>query len=621
MDAAHQRGVLTNRVDGGYASNLAALAERQPDVARVVERTPIPAGVREATGRDGQPTFRVPGPNGRLAWFGASSMPSVSAPEIVGACRGDGRNVTLPGILTGVEPLLILGMIPSHAAVFVLEPEPLHIRLAFRLYDYSSAMRDGRLVFVLDEPADLTRGLRDFFERHPGYELPPLLLPVPQRAPVRVAELQSRIERAGREVAELQGRLVAQRRDRLRRRRLRPPPERPNVALLSVDPRGPALEQARRIGRALDELACPYALGLPDSPEKCHVLARLQAIEEVSADLALFLSAGAAAMSDVLPEGLPVATWHLPGAALRQEAPGQRGARGDVWVSSRSQFEVLVGAGVPEGVIHWAPPAAEAAIAAPRRLDGQPGTRPGFEVAVLADLPDDRAEGCGITLPSHVRLWEALRSRVRESVDRYSSAQGQGWLADAEKRSGTALREISVRNRFLELLRARLLPVARAAADVAVLQRLGCRVALWGPNWPAELAADASRRGTIGLGRGSLDALASSRIVVFADASALSIQGALDAIASGATTIVRNTLDRPFEEEYPGLAEVATHLHLYDTAHALAGIVHALRANHGEGSGQGAARELVLRRHLVAHRLRTIFELIRANRGALAAAT
>ena len=184
-----------------FNSNLAALAAFQPKVGEIIDAAEIPAGVTPATGRDGSNTLRIPAEDGGSIWFGRSSMPSVSAPEMFAGFVDDGRNVSLPGVLTGAEPLVVIDKMPPHTAVFVLEEHAWHVKLALHLYDYAGPIAAGRLIFVVGD--DVEERMCEFSEANPGYDPPARLLTPPQRSAAETAELQRRLENAGAAVSRV----------------------------------------------------------------------------------------------------------------------------------------------------------------------------------------------------------------------------------------------------------------------------------------------------------------------------------------------------------------------------------------------------------------------------------
>ena len=67
-----------------FDKNLAALRERDAVLAERLAALPIEPA-EPAVGRDGSVTFRLPGPNGEPQWFGRTSMPAVSGPDLPGS--------------------------------------------------------------------------------------------------------------------------------------------------------------------------------------------------------------------------------------------------------------------------------------------------------------------------------------------------------------------------------------------------------------------------------------------------------------------------------------------------------------------------------------------------------
>ena len=100
------------------------------------------------------------------------------------------------------------------------------------------------------------------------------------------------MESAGEALAGVVARSIDSHAQALAARTFGPLPDTPRVAVVGTDARPLSLEQARRIVRALAKLQWPYELCVPDAPANCHKVARLRAIERVSAELVLVVNAG-----------------------------------------------------------------------------------------------------------------------------------------------------------------------------------------------------------------------------------------------------------------------------------------------------------------------------------------
>ena len=610
-----------------YRRNLEALHKFQPAVAAVVDTSPVPEGVTPATGRDGTETFLIPAQNGCLAWFGASSMPTVSAAEIFAGFRADGRNVWLSGIFTGVEPLVVASKLPPHAALFVVEQNPSHFKLAMHLRDYVDLFTSGRLVFVPvgeDEPIE---HLCAFFERHFGYELPTQLLTGPQQTAAQLADLQRLLEKIGRAAAAVHASVVDTQVKSLRGRTFGPLPAVPRVAVLSVDPSPASLEQARRIGRALERLEWPWQLCVPDAPDKCHVAARLRAVERLPADIVLFVNGTAGAMEPLLPPDLPIASWYLSETNVQRFQGKKRDGHQIIFASCQSIADALGRAGAPVGIIEQCGLAADDTVFRPATLSPDQRRTPRTDVAVLMDLPDDRPEACNITLASHVALWHALREVAKRSTDRYHSDLADELVEHAQRESGIGLKDAEICQQFSALLKARIAPAALARAAVDALVRNGYHVTAWGHNWPRtppEPQASACAKtvpepplaacpcsGLIPVGDSMNQLFNGTRIVLLPESSAWAVQTALDVLSAGVCVICRKP-DEPFDRQHPTLAGLAPHLHFYQSSTELLDTVRRLRERGDVATDENeVARTMVLRKHTVAKRLQTIVEAIR----------
>ena len=467
-----------------YQRNLAALRVSQPVVAEKIDSTPIPANVRPATGRDGTNTLQVPGEDGSPVWFGRSSMPSVSTAETCAGFVSNGRNAILPGVLTGMDPIAVAGKMPSHTALFVVEENPLHVKLAMHLYDYAELIAGGRLVFLLTQ--DLAEHLRILLDAHPGYEVPTQLLMSPQRLPAQIAELQRQLESAGNAASHVHNRVLESCAANIRGRTLGPLPQSPRVAVLSVDAHPTSHEQAHRIGRALAKLSWPHEVCVPNDPRKCHIAARLQAIERVSAEVVLLINSSRGVLGSLLPAGLPVVSWYSPGASVPSTAGAELGNSQSVFVSSRRLAAAMKSAGVPADAVGVCEPCADDTAYRPADAASEDEAGAEYDVAVLVDLPDDRAEACGIALASHRVLWQAIQKTVSKNTGRYRETLAGQLVDDAQAASGVKLQDASIRDHFVTLVRGRIAPACIARTAVP-----GVGLANWAAHSMIESGAQA----------------------------------------------------------------------------------------------------------------------------------
>jgi len=640
------------------SSNLEALLSRQAPVARAVETAVIPDDVTETTGRDGCKTFRMMGPDGRMIWLGRSSMPTVSAPAVTRNVNREGGNMVLPGVLTGHEAVGVLSLTAPFRALFVVEPDYLLIKLAFCLHDFAEDIANGRLVFITGE--ETTRELSRYLQQNPGYEFPGHILTPPQSTPAQIADLQRRIESAAESVAQAntvalaniqrssnramvsghtgEQQLAGKCRRNARASDLtstdpvdhgpaetestearnlssRTPsslPDVPRVAVVSADPNRATLLQAGRISRALRELGWTGCVCVPDQPGHCRTIARLQAINSIEADLVLCLNSSARPLKAHLPPGLPIACWYLPGAVVGRDLAVEPESGDIAFATSRELQDALTRGGAdtvePIGV------AGDATLFHPLPAPDKPLQNADGEVAVLADVPRESPEATGITLPSHVTLWHHMCKVMAGCVDSYRDSEADGLLQKAQRASGVTLEEEPIRNHFLGLLRAHVAPAAIARDAIETLAGIGYRASPWGYNWQPPSVGPDLRKGPIPEGEALNRLFNDARVVLFPVSSPVWLQLALDALASGAIVVFRSP-DRGFDIEYPGLADLADHLHPYRSRRELADTLRDAIAESTQLRGKPTpGRERVLQSHTVTHRLEGIWSAIRNRR-------
>jgi len=594
-----------------YRRNLAALAARQPAVAETVEAAFVPDSLTPAIGRDGSATYHFATDSGSATWFGHSSMPSISAEALFTAFHGGDGNVSLPGIFSGREALVLLDRMPQHLALFVIEQDPLNLKLAMSLHRYEEFIRAGRLVFVLGAGDTLVDSLQAFFSRYPGYEWPTHMLTMPQLSPARVADLQRVLVRAADVVAGVQVQAIESHARAIRARVSDRLPDSPRVALLSLDPRPVSLDQARRIQRALASLKLPHAVCVPESPDKCHMAARTAVIAEFGAELVFLVNSPPCGLHTVVGDSLPMVAWYGPEAVVQPLTDPPWSEKHMAFAADRNIHKALITAGVPEYCVHMCAPAADATSCS--RMPPRPVVPDAAEidVAVLADVPNDRPEASGIDLASHISLWEALRDIVTRRADAYRDDLADKILDKAEQRSGVHLRDAAMRGRFLTLIRDRIAPAAVARVAATSLVGAGHRVGVWGRGWSIAEFDQRYVRGPIPTGEALGRVLSAIGAVVFPGRSGTWVQTSLDALAVGRPVICRQP-NEPFEHEYPGLAELRDYLSFYMTSKQLLKAVG--KAVNGDERVRGAvetSQSIVLASHSLTTRIHFILENVR----------
>lgn len=558
-----------------WERNRTALSQNQPDVVELLSKTRIHSDVRFARGRDGSECAQLRNQEAKWCWLGASSMPTISAAEVFSSFVSESTSIVVPGILTGREPIVLAGRIPPHTAVFVLEDDPLPIKLAMHLHDYHELFNCGRLVLILGP--DYGESLCRFIRRNPGYELPSTMVKVPQRTPAQFADIQRRLEAAGAEVAKVVLESIQRSTASLLDRPQRDVPANPAVAVVGVDPRPCAISHAHALARSAEALGWRVALSIPDAPSRCHTGSRLDAIASCGADFVVIASGAAGSLREAVPPDYPIVSWFAPFSVLPQSLGDPPGPRDVALVATRSQREHLVQLGWPASKIRVESLTFDDTCFRPLRPSTADRHRMNADVALLADMPDDRPEACGITLTSHLPLWDSLRHAVARAAAGNISPDVDSLLRQAEAKSGVRITDDGLRNRLLALARQHVLPVAVGHAVMSGLDRRVLRVGVWGSGWRDDHADHGDQAGHGGHGdpvavRGPIpdsderNALFQSvSHIVLLSATPINMQFALEAWSVGATVHIAGDAADSLRE-LPGLAGIIPQLSWWSSA-------------------------------------------------------
>ncbi|MGB0714561.1 MAG: hypothetical protein ACPGXK_01705 [Phycisphaerae bacterium] len=585
-----------------FEHNLAALRTRQPAVADALTAADWPAFSFE-TGRDGSTSIRINEGPGVGVWFGGSSMPSVSADAIVGFSSSEDGSIVLPGVQTGREILLLLERRAAHTAVYVWEPHPQHMLMAFCLYDYADAMERHRLVWLSgDQPAD---ELADFLAANHGFEMPQHILRVPGFSAQQTDELQRGLELTGAAHA----RHVAAEVERLRQRwsETSAQPVTGGISRLMVwgaDPSPSAVDRAAGIKRALEGLDCDSSIEFPEDPSRAHTLARLSLINDFVPQCLVYLGAMPMALRRLLPDSLTVVHWCAAGGIDR--TPPLDLPHRDIWLTPhrRALFDTAswghrvssLDMGVDISRFH---PPGEIA-------PGDTRVRRDNLVPIVMSLPPDQPGYYDVGLTSYLNLWQTLHDVLRERSHEFRYEIADQFLKEAERRCGVEISDPDIRTDFIGWLRHALAPAAMGRAVLRALQAANLNVVVHGDHWghgdcihPPLATVDAQ-----------VDCLRSSRVVILGSSQGLAIEAVMQAAACGTVPFCFGGFDEACFE-HPILEPLLAHVRFYRNAGELVSQVRDVMALSpelfAERSRQMAAESL---QHSATRRLEQILQWV-----------
>lgn len=578
---ADQSATISESEVGGayaerYSRNIAALLRSQPLVAKLIDDHPFPKDARPTVGRDGTHTFLIAAAGERPRWFGGSSMPTISAAEGLSGFSSQGTNAILPGILTGYEPIVLAESLPKHAAVFVVEDNPGNVKLAMHLHSYVDLIKQGRLImFVGDRLVEMARA---FFESHPGYEFPTTLVKTPHLSPTDLTHLHQRIETACTTVNQLLTQRVESATRLIAVRQRKALPDAPRIAALGIDPCDSAIHFASRVRSALERIGWPHAICVPDSPQRCHVVARLETVRDIDADVVVMLSGFPGTLRPLLPDGLPVISWFGPDATIPSTWSENTGPCDQAIVCTTTRKTQLKQLGFPSDRIHLGAIAVGQASDATNDQRNHVATAKPVDVAVIARVPDDRPQSSGVTLHSHLQLWGNLQTTITKAPERYNDDKAESSFDRAEQESGTRLTDSKLRESLIVLLKAQIAPACIKRAYASAAAETTASVGLWGFDGSQGSLDTDSLRGPAPAGQELLAIIKAARVVVLLDESPWSLQIAADALAADKHVALLGSMDS-LDLEYPYLTTALQRVRLFQTRKDLARILAAFHSN------------------------------------------
>ncbi|MCH7526706.1 MAG: glycosyltransferase family 1 protein [Planctomycetes bacterium] len=589
-----------------FERNLAALRSIGSPLVERLAGVVIPPNVTPATSRDGCSTFRVEEESGTRHWFGHTSMPKIRAHALADTFGPDGTNVLLPTIGTGLEAKAVLERTPPFAAVFVCEDDALALRLALELTDLSEFIRGRRLV-LLDGP-DPCRALVDHFSEWPGYEFPHRMLVPPHVDGSRSGLIQSSMEQAAVQISRLQRERTAGYVHALRdRKRLAPGDSAESnslraLAILTVDPRPEVTETARALESAAGASDLDVTVCIPDRPDRCHGLARLEALVESGAEAALLLNCGWGPLRSHVSEHVGAAVWLLPGAKVQPATIEEFANVRRVFVATPELRRQAMESGMDSEHVQLLEIAADETVFRPPDRHEQPSVGEEFDVAVIADAAALEPKACGVSYDTHIRLWKQLCAGAERFLDQPAAEL----LKASERASGIKLTDQRVREQFRSLIRGRLFPTLMARQAVRTLLDARFDVRVFGSGWastdvPEDRIHDRPARPT---DRNKLYHCA--RVVVCPAFGAEAVQRVLEVSLAGGCVVYRPPTES-LEALHPQLADVLTSLPTFDTMGSLRRQIRLLlkdRKKRADACRQ--ARRIITDHHLWTHRVETI---------------
>ncbi|HOA75867.1 MAG TPA: glycosyltransferase [Phycisphaerae bacterium] len=520
-----------------FERNLRAWRLSHPHLAEAIDAAlPRLPEVTLAPTRDGRLNFLLPQPDGRPTWFGRTSIPHVRAAALVERFELGNTNVLLPGVGEGTEIGLLLQRLGRHRALFVWETDPANLLLAFQLHDLAEPLRDGRLVTILSDAANLTQAIVETFERLPGHFLPDRVMVWPWQTPPEITSLQRAVEAACRTIEERRAARLTDLQNRLVALPPTPPAGRPPViALLSIRPDDEMQAWTDGMISAADEVGWATATALVRGPADLHPVARAARLAtglKHAPDFALLLDVCRGDVADVLPAAVPAVHWLSHATPVDDTLPTRIGPSDRFVAVDSVVADRLVSAGVDPARISVRPQPCLVTCDEPPGWDERP-----IDVAIVADLFATDSQSHGFDLPSHIAIWNAVLELIRPNLDGFTDGDIEAMLVQTERRGRMRIEDAFVRKQLLATLAG---PVAGTLILRALAQALvesGLTVACYGTGW-ADVAG-LTATGPLPRFADRVPLYQQAKCALFASATGIVTADVLAAAAAGAAILWR----------------------------------------------------------------------------------
>jgi len=606
---------------GVFTRNLDALRPLDPALASQVANLTVPESVALCCGRDGLPTFRIRGEDGRQHWFGGSSAPLVSARALLDVFDPGPGNVLLYGLGSGAEAALLLEQLPPYRGVLVVETEPLTLALALRLRDFSAPLASRRLLLVACAPADLEAALLRTFSSLDGYMFPERMLAWPWLSDGRLQDVQGILHRTAAAVAEHRANTIAfirrnwtdspraaeqsaAGRCNIGRGRLR-------VAVLGLSPSPTVQDWVADAAEAGTQLGWDTLALTVRSPTDCHILRPIRALEAFRPHWLLAIRCARSDLGGAVPSSLPVVTWSdaVPSAshaaALSVEPPDALAITAERLGDHQAETRLY------QNRVTVLPHATLVREDAPLPFDKRT-----FDVVIMTDLDPIDPLKAGIMLSTQQVLWRRSADIIREQLGNYTADRASDVVAEAERRLRTAIREPRIRDSFVHLVAGRLGPTIVAEEAANALSAAGVRVDVWGCGWRPYGSENVTPHGAIPTGNELLSVLSSARLYLSLSTTGDVGRDVYAAAACGAVLVRRqhptDTLPGGFVTAFrPGIEAV-----VFRKTEEMVRVIRDLLARPQEWSALSqSGRERCTREHDMKSRMALLHTMVTALEG------
>lgn len=560
-----------------FQKNIDTLREVDSDLAESIGEVEIPPEYQPAVAKDGSVSFKRYFNDGKSQWLGKSSIPMVFAQANQKRIEIGQGNLVMQGLGHGADVLATLEKMSPYQALFVVEQDPVVIRLAFELRNFSPFLRKKQLVILLGESVDQL--IDDFYQKNPGYNIiqKATILPYYSQKENQIFAQSVNIAMESC-VAHLAGKVAVLMDQQSKRDQQHQAGEMAELLASGKISEIKVLHGATRYAETVVSTAQTALAGLAqlgmivdetqyDKPDQASGYAQLQRMENLWSHMVIMVDALRGDVNPALPESATcVSLLRNPQDRLlkKEHSPAKLlGPNDFVFAASLDHLAELEEAGVPKSRIGYLPIAANTQTYQPVSLAQEETKTTACDIALVASRVDSDADSYGIKLPTHQRLWQSVAAEICDGAEKYHSGLAQRFLKRAQS-CGVEINEKELLDHFGQLIENVLGDAVLRDFYASYLLKRDLNVKIWGrtplhptlrdeqPNFWEQSAANQAIAGEIAPGQ-PLNALYNDAKIHLAISSRGGVdEFLLNGIAAGAFFLVKA---HPSDKKPGGLGE------------------------------------------------------------------
>lgn len=555
-------------------NNLEALRTRNEGLANKIGTVTVPKNIKLAVANDGSVTFKTE-QDGKTSWLGHSSTPLISGKANAHHVVTGDANILIDTISHGVEIEQMLQSLSRHLAIIVVETEPLHLNLTFRLRDFCPWLNNGQLVLLCGR--NINELLKNFYQKHNGYNIIRQTITQPWRTDQENRRLAESVTLAMQTTAD---ELVVKMNSL--RRELSKTSLQTNVNIfteaLADKPELFSVINCTNTTHPIDVctsrdcLAGLSAIGTQtdwltyDRPDHVSPLAQLERLKRTQPNLVLLINVLRNGSGLEIPKAAFCATLlrEPPDSIFTEPAAGLLGEKDFMFAANSEQLEKLRGCGYPKKQISLLPLAVNHELFCPRKNSDAQQQRYNAETIIIATRTSLDPKHYQINLPFHQQLFNTIADEISRRPQDYRFDQA-GKILRRAQRAGIELQTEELKNHFISLTRHCIADSTVRDVYAQKITQAGIDLKIWSwalpfesvtdkipTNWQQSPVSDYVT-GSIGYGK-ELNALYNSgAIQIFFDSRGTVDQNLLNAVAAETFVLLKS---HPDQRKKDGIGEI-----------------------------------------------------------------